>query len=91
MIINYTETGGYKTFFHDTNFIQSTPVESAKDILLLAQDADVVGEPVQQRAGQTLRPQHRGPVLERQVLCHDGRTAFVALREGLEQQHGAAG
>ncbi len=32
-----------KIVSHDTNFIQSTPVESAKDILLLAQDADVVG------------------------------------------------
>lgn len=28
---------------HDTNVIQSTPVESAQSILLLAQDADVVG------------------------------------------------
>ncbi len=32
-----------KIVSHDTNFIQSTPVESAKDIILLAQDADVVG------------------------------------------------
>lgn len=32
-----------KIVSHDTNFIQSTPVESAKDILLFAQDADVVG------------------------------------------------
>jgi len=28
---------------HDTNVIQSTPVKKAKDILLLAQDVDVVG------------------------------------------------
>lgn len=28
---------------HDTNFIQSTPVESSQTILLLAQDVDVVG------------------------------------------------
>lgn len=28
---------------HDTNFIQSTPVDSSQNILLLAQDADVVG------------------------------------------------
>ncbi len=32
-----------KIVSHDTNFIQSTPVASAKDILSLAQDADVVG------------------------------------------------
>ena len=31
-----------KIVSHDTNFIQSTPVASAKDILALAQDADVV-------------------------------------------------
>ena len=32
-----------KIVSHDTNFIQSTPVESSQTILLLAQDADVVG------------------------------------------------
>jgi thymidine kinase len=32
-----------KIVSHDTNFIQSTPVESSPSILLLAQDADVVG------------------------------------------------
>src|ERR1700733_10419584 len=28
---------------HDSNFIQSTPVDNSRDILLPAQDADVVG------------------------------------------------
>ena len=32
-----------KIVSHDTNFIQSTPVESSQTILLLAQDAHVVG------------------------------------------------
>lgn len=32
-----------KIISHDTNFIQSTPVSSSAQILLLAQDADVVG------------------------------------------------
>jgi thymidine kinase len=32
-----------KIVSHDTNFIQSTPVESSSSILLFAQDADVVG------------------------------------------------
>ncbi len=32
-----------KIMSHDTNFIQSTPVDSSQNILLLAQDADVVG------------------------------------------------
>lgn len=32
-----------KIVSHDTNFIQSTPVASSHNILLMAQDADVVG------------------------------------------------
>ena len=32
-----------KIVSHDTNFIQSTPVESSQSILLLAQGADVIG------------------------------------------------
>ena len=32
-----------KIVSHDTNFIQSTPVENAQNMLLLAQGADVVG------------------------------------------------
>ena len=52
------------------------------------QDGDVVGEPVEQGAGEPLRSQDRGPVLERQVRGDDGRAALVALREGLEQQLG---
>ncbi len=32
-----------KIVSHDTNYIQSTPVDSSQSILLLAQDADVVG------------------------------------------------
>jgi len=32
-----------KIVSHDTNFIQSTPVDSSQNILLLGQDADVIG------------------------------------------------
>src|SRR5215216_5691500 len=32
-----------KIVSHDTNFIQSTPVDNSQKILLLAQDVDVVG------------------------------------------------
>ena len=53
------------------------------------EDADVMVEPVEQRAGQLFRPEYGGPVFERQVRRDDGRAAFVALREGLEQQFGA--
>ena len=38
-----TRYDGLNIVSHDTNFIQSTPVDSSQNILLLAQDADVVG------------------------------------------------
>jgi thymidine kinase len=38
-----TRYGEMNIVSHDTNIIQSTPVESSQTILLLAQDADVVG------------------------------------------------
>src|SRR5690606_17473960 len=53
------------------------------------QDADVVGEPVEQRAGEPFRSQNLRPVLERQVGGDDGRSALVTLREDLEQQLGS--
>ena len=54
------------------------------------QDADVMGEPVEQGAGETLRSEDRCPVLERKVRCDDGRTPLVTLRECLEEQFGSA-
>ena len=50
------------------------------------QDADMVRDPVEQGAGEPLRPQNLRPVLERQVGGNDCRAALVALREDLEQQ-----
>ena len=38
-----TRYGELNIVSHDTNFIHSTPVDSSQNILLLAQDADVVG------------------------------------------------
>ena len=53
------------------------------------EDVDVVGEPVEQRAGQPLGGEHAGPLVERQVAGDDGGAALVALAEHLEQQFGA--
>ena len=47
---------------------------------------DVVGEPVQQRAGQSLRPEHRGPLIEGQVGGDQDGAALVALAEDLEEE-----
>jgi hypothetical protein len=60
-------------------------------VAIHGQDADVVGQTIQQCAGQALGPQNLRPVLERQVGGDDGGTAFVALGEGLEQQLRAGG
>ena len=54
------------------------------------QDVDVVGQPVEKRAGQTLHAEHRCPFFEWKVRSHDGRAAFVPLAEHLEQELGAS-
>src|SRR5487761_1966027 len=53
------------------------------------EDMDVVGQPVEKRAGQALRAEHRCPFLEWKVRSHNGRATFVALAEYLEQKLGA--
>src|SRR5712692_2222631 len=53
------------------------------------EDVDVVGETIEQRAGQALGGEHTGPLIEGQIAGDDDRAAFVALAEALEQQLGA--
>ena len=53
------------------------------------QDVDVVGEPVQQSAGEPLGAEDLGPFVEGQVAGDERRVAFVALADGLEEQLGA--
>src|SRR6202049_4784774 len=53
------------------------------------EDVDVVGQPVEQRTGQPLGPEHAGPLVEWQIAGDDGGAALVALAEDLEQQLGA--
>ena len=43
-------------------------------------------EPVQQRAGEALRPEDLGPLVEGQVGGHQDGAALVALSEDLEAQ-----
>ena len=45
------------------------------------QDMDMVGEPVQQCAGQTFRAEYLGPFVERQVGGHQSGAALVTLAE----------
>jgi hypothetical protein len=53
------------------------------------EDMDVMGETIEQRAGQPLGTEHAGPLVEGQVAGDDDRAALVALAEDLEQQLGA--
>src|SRR5271156_3187980 len=53
------------------------------------EDVNVMGEPIEQRAGQSFGPEHAGPLVEREVAGDDDRAALVALAEDLEQQLGA--
>jgi len=46
----------------------------------------VVGESIQQRAGQRSRAEDFRPFLKRQVAGHQRRAAFVALAEDPEEQ-----
>src|SRR5205085_1638504 len=50
------------------------------------QDVDVVGQPIEQRAGQALGPEHAGPFVKRQVGGDDGGAALVTVAENLEQE-----
>ena len=47
---------------------------------------DVVGQPVEQRAGQSFGGEDTGPFLERQVRGDDSRTAFMSLAECFEEK-----
>ena len=53
------------------------------------EDVNVVGEAIEQRAGQALGGEHAGPLVEGQIAGDDDGAAFVALAEDLEQQLGA--
>ena len=50
------------------------------------QDVDVVGEPVQQRAGEALRTKQFGPFAEGEVGGDQDGAPLVALAEDLEEQ-----
>ena len=49
----------------------------------------MVGEAIEQRAGQSFGAEHAGPLVKRQVAGDDDRATFVALAEDLEQQLGS--
>ena len=53
------------------------------------EDVDVMGQPVEQRAGEAFGPEDLGPFVEGEIRGHERRRLLVALGEDLEQQLGA--
>ena len=63
-------------------------VAEAVAVAVHLQDMDVVGEPVQQRAGEAFRSEHLGSLVEGQVGGDQDGAPLVALAEDLEEQFG---
>ena len=53
------------------------------------ENMDVMREPVEQCARQSLGTEHRRPLVKRRVAGDDRRATFVTLAEGFEQQSDA--
>jgi hypothetical protein len=53
------------------------------------QDVNMMGNPVEQRAGKSLGAEDLNPLFEGKIAGDRGRSSFVALAEGLEEQLGA--
>ena len=66
-------------------------VPEAVAVAVHLQDMDVVGEPVQQRAGEAFRSEHLGPLVEGQVGGDQDGAPLVALAEDLEEQFRSGG
>src|ERR1700738_1774121 len=49
----------------------------------------MMGEPVEQGAGEPFRAEYRSPFIEWQVACDQRGATFIALAEHLEEQFGA--
>src|ERR1700731_3323801 len=50
------------------------------------QDVDMMGEPVEQGAGEPFRAEYGSPFIERQVAGDQRGATFIALAEHLEEQ-----
>ena len=61
-------------------------VAEAVAVAVHLQDVDVVGEPVQQRAGEALRTKQFSPFVEGEVGGDQDGAPLVALAEDLEEQ-----
>jgi hypothetical protein len=53
------------------------------------QDIDVVGNAIQQGAGEPLGAEDIGPLIEENIVGDQHRGAFIALADGFKKQFGA--
>ena len=50
------------------------------------QDMNVMGEAVEERAGEPFRSEHARPFIEWQIAGHQRRATFIALAEDIEEK-----
>ena len=72
-----------------SSFSLRSALREAVGLAVHFQDMDMMGQAVEERAGQTFLAERGGPLVERQVRGDDGCTALVALADQFEQQLGA--
>ena len=79
--------GALLIFGHDpgSSFSLRSALREAVGLAVHFQDVDVVGQTIEQRAGQTFLAERGVPLVERQVRGDDGGTAFIALADQFEQ------
>jgi hypothetical protein len=63
-------------------------VSEPEAVAVHLEDMDVVGEAVEERAGEPFGTEHGRPFVERQIARYQRAASFVALTEDLEQQLG---
>ena len=85
-----SESGVFR-FFRDLGSNALPATLEAVAVTVHLQDMDVVGEPVQQCAGEAFRAEDLGPLVEGQVGGDQDGAPFVALAEDLEEQFRAGG
>ncbi len=71
------------------SFLGVSGVLEAIAFAVALKDVNVVGEPVQECAGEPLGAEDLGPFIERQVRGDQDRAALVSLGEALEEELGA--
>jgi hypothetical protein len=79
----------YPVVFMDAIRVNIAALAQPEALAVHLEDMDVVGQAVENGAGEALRAEDLGPFVEGQVRGDDDRAALVALGDDLEEQLGA--